>query len=438
MGLRACLQRAGPGASLGLGLALGCASVLALDYVRTRLRRRQGPRGPAAAAEWEETGECWAVRGHADVCELLRSPHVQANYLPSFFARLPPGVPASRFAFLADFFGRWPLFQDGQRQRRTHGVLARLFGSARMHALDAIVHEEVEALLQPLQARGGEFDAVEAFAKPLPLRVIVRALGFSLADAEDFKRWADDIEDWFGGQGDVLERFDTCQRALQSFAARADDLLRTCAARGGGCGEGEAGESRTIAEELVLASERGELEREDVVPNLFFLMSAGHETTASLISNAILLCLDQPEVMRQLRLVVGGRGEARAERGGDGKGDMERGSELDDFTTEMLRIVSPGTSASLPPSTHTPPSPLPSSVPHATYIPPAPPSPHPPPPPLLASTNTRTLTLHVLTHHLSRFHPFIPPTHSLSLHACMDRDLDSNTGLPPSRCRLYI
>ena len=106
------------------------------------------------------------------MCELLKSPHIRANYLPSFFARLPPGVPASRFAFLADFFERWPLFQDGPRQRRTHAVLARLFGSARLRNLEVIVHEEIEALLQPLQAHGCEFDAVEAFAKPLPLRVI--------------------------------------------------------------------------------------------------------------------------------------------------------------------------------------------------------------------------------------------------------------------------
>ena len=182
----------------------------------------------------------------------------------------------------------------------------------------------------------------------------MRALGFKLADAEDFMRWADDIENWFGGQGDVEERFDKCQRALKLFSSRAHELICTFAAQGEGRGGGDgeesgSGEGRTIAEELVLACEKGELERDDVVPNLFFLMSAGHETTASLISNGILLCLDRPEVLRQLKLVAW-----RARGGGDGTwGETERdggrGAELelefDDLITEMLRIITPVTRA---------------------------------------------------------------------------------------------
>ncbi len=174
-------------------------------------------------------------------------------------------------------------------------------------------------------------------------------------------RWADDIENWFGGQGDVETRFEKCQRALKLFSSRAHELIRTFAARGEGRGVGGgedsgAGEGRTIAEELVLASERGELESDDIVPNLFFLMSAGHETTASLISNGILLCLDRPEVLRQLKLVAwrggGGRdveGDGRRAGGEETERDGGHGAELelefDDLITEMLRIITPITRA---------------------------------------------------------------------------------------------
>jgi uncharacterized protein YecE (DUF72 family) len=59
-----------------------------------------------------------APAGYEDVCELLKSPSIRANYLPSLLTQMPPTA-ASRFNFLIDFFERWPLFQDGQRQRRT-------------------------------------------------------------------------------------------------------------------------------------------------------------------------------------------------------------------------------------------------------------------------------------------------------------------------------
>ena len=52
------------------------------------------------AAEWIEKDKCWEVGGYEDVCELLKSPHIRANYLPSFLSQLPPDVPPSRFGFL--------------------------------------------------------------------------------------------------------------------------------------------------------------------------------------------------------------------------------------------------------------------------------------------------------------------------------------------------
>ena len=137
---------------------------------------------------------------------------------------------------------------------RSHTVLARLFGRQRLSFLQTIVNEEVDAILSGLEQRAGEWDAVADFAKPLPvsaahcdersadcrtlkqqnptsnrercavklgvdmqgmplfamwqLRVIIRALGFGLSDEDDLKRWADDVEEWFGGQGDVLQRFE--------------------------------------------------------------------------------------------------------------------------------------------------------------------------------------------------------------------------------------
>ena len=298
-------------AHIGLGVA-AAAAVLAYELMRRRRGKQE------RAAKWIEKEQCWQVSGYDHVCGLLRSPHVCANFLPSFLAQLPSSVSEERFAFLADFFSRWPLFQDGARQRRTHAVLARLFSPDRMRRLEVVIRDEINALLLPLEQCGGDWDAVADFAKPLPLRVIIRALGFSKADEHDLKQWADTVEDWFGGQGDVLDRFERCQCALRAFEQRAERLIESLHT-------GPVPDSPCIAEELLAACGSGNMQRADLVPNLFFLMSAGHETSASFISNALLLSLDLPFLFQRLRCAQPG--------------------ELDDMITEMLRLITPVTRA---------------------------------------------------------------------------------------------
>jgi len=97
---------------LAFGVALGMGAVFAIDMLQRRRRRSRG-------AKWNAKEQCWEVEAYDDVCELLSSDDIRANYLPSFLAQLPTSVPATRYAYLADFFQRWPLFQDGKGQRRT-------------------------------------------------------------------------------------------------------------------------------------------------------------------------------------------------------------------------------------------------------------------------------------------------------------------------------
>jgi hypothetical protein len=114
---------------LGLALSL-MGTAIFVEYLRRRRSKLRLERG----CVWDAKENCWRVEGRShdpswlyplksavtwsicrtgyqDVCELLKSPHIRANYLPSFLSQLPPEVPTSRFAFLVNFFGRWPLFQ---------------------------------------------------------------------------------------------------------------------------------------------------------------------------------------------------------------------------------------------------------------------------------------------------------------------------------------
>ena len=264
---------------------------------------------------------------------LVRNPHIKANYLPSFTSCLEP-EDLARFGFLIDFFSRWPLFQDGEDQRRSHGVLAELFTAARVERMQSLIETAVGETIRPLFEERGPWDAVSRFAKPLPLRVILAVLGFPADDAPDMLAWADAVEDWFGGRGPPAPRFIRCQAALQAFAARAEARLADPALPADGA-----------AAALVRAAAAGRLDPRDVVPNIFFLMAAGHESSAGLLAHGLRTLLPHPRRAALTAALVAAPPSAAAhpssppadrDAGGLGGGDAG-----DDIVEELLRLVTP-------------------------------------------------------------------------------------------------
>ena len=166
------------------------STVLILAAYEIARRRKRRPRtNTPPDIEWDEKGKCWLVRSYRDVVNLLRSPDIKANYLPSFTACLPAKELAN-YDFLLDFFSRWPLFQDGEEQRRSHNILAELFTADRVDSMQGLIDAAVEETLRPLREERGTWDAVARFAKPLPLRVILAVLGLPADDAPDMQAWA--------------------------------------------------------------------------------------------------------------------------------------------------------------------------------------------------------------------------------------------------------
>ena len=102
---------------------------------------------------------------------------------------------------------------------------------------------------------------------------------------------ADTIEEWFGGVDDLTGRCARAQQAIKEFSSyiqpHIDHYRRV--------------PSHTLISSLVVLVDSGELPERFLVPNIFFLVAAGYETTASLISASVLALMDNAEQMTLLR-----------------------------------------------------------------------------------------------------------------------------------------
>ena len=136
---------------------------------------------------------------------------------------------------------------------------------------------------RPVVADDGEMELVSAFAFPLPITVIAELLGVPPADRDRFREWSDR-----DGQSSARRRRVGAVRRLDGGVRR---LLCTRSSRSGGVSPGKtwsarSSRSRTAATRSPRRSCRAWSR---------LLIVAGHETTVSLIGNAMLALLTHPE-----------------------------------------------------------------------------------------------------------------------------------------------
>ncbi|ABW10868.1 cytochrome P450 [Parafrankia sp. EAN1pec] len=177
-----------------------------------------------------------------------------------------------------------------------HTRLRRLVGRAFTPAVIEALAPEVTSLANVLLDEAierGEIDAVAAFARPLPLRLISRLLGVPAADEEEFGGWADALT--LGLDPHYLltdEAKAACNRAAVEFDAYFLDLIAR-----------RRKEPRDdLLSRLVAIHDRGDMLAErELLELCTLLLVAGYETTANLISGGILALTRNPGQLAALR-----------------------------------------------------------------------------------------------------------------------------------------
>jgi cytochrome P450 len=165
----------------------------------------------------------------------------------------------------------------------------------RVAALEPAIRALAESLIGAILPQGGaRWSAAEwmsAVAVPLPMTVIAGLIGLPSEDIPQLKRWSDASVALLSGLntpaqlaehvGQVTELMAYIgQRVDEAALAPKDDLLG----------------------DLVRACEGDEaLTRSEVVSMLLQVLTAGNESTTSLIGSALLLLLDNPRVVERIR-----------------------------------------------------------------------------------------------------------------------------------------
>ncbi|WP_318307580.1 cytochrome P450 family protein [Amycolatopsis solani] len=225
--------------------------------------------------------EGWLVTGSAEVRAVLSDPAVRNDPtgLPG------PGAQAQEEMFLA--LGTPPehlpylraslLSLDGAEHTRLRRGISHAFGAARVETLRPRVQEIVDGLLDGLGP--APVDLLEEYAYPLAMAVVCELVGVPEADWKDWYRWGKVLVE--GDPARITptlgEMFAYCHALVdQRRAEPRADLLSEVVAQDG-------------------------LTDVDIVALVVFLVLAGHETMAHMLSNAALALMRDPAQRELLR-----------------------------------------------------------------------------------------------------------------------------------------
>ncbi|MGK5629354.1 cytochrome P450 family protein [Streptomyces sp. URMC 123] len=265
------------------------SSALIADPYGTCAELREA--GPVHRVTGSDGLPAWLVTRYADVRRALADPRLsldKRNALPGNYRglALPPALDANL------------LNMDPPDHTRIRRLVVKAFTPARVEKLREPVRREARELLDAMEP-AGRADLLAAYAGPLPIAVICDLLGVARADRRDFRSWTDALITPDPGRPEAARE---AVGALLGFftaliaekrARPGDDLLSDLIAvrDGRDAGEGAGGDGAG-----------GDRLGEDELTSLAFLiLFAGYENTVHLIGNSVLMLLDDPELLAELR-----------------------------------------------------------------------------------------------------------------------------------------
>lgn len=185
------------------------------------------------------------------------------------------------------------IFNDPPYHTVVRKLLAGAFTPRKLAEMEPLIGQIVDGLLDDLEDHQ-EVDFVSAFATRLPTEIISFMLGVPESHRSKLRGYSLAI---LGALDPVVpqDRLDAGDRAVAEFGELLDELINHRRDNPEGAGQGEVLESLIFGEH-----DSRRLTQEELIQNCIFLLNAGHETTTSLMANAVGILLENREQYRDL------------------------------------------------------------------------------------------------------------------------------------------
>jgi len=241
-----------------------------------------------APIQWSDRHRAWIVMGHPELDAAFRDRRLSTERMGQFRSRLTERR-AAALAKAIDLLDGWMLFHEPPEHTRLRSPLARSFTPRAVQGLDHRVAALVDGLLDDM-GDTAEGDLVGRFAHPLPAAVIAELFGVPVGRRDWLAGWSEKFGVVVFGAVNRPDYEELAREAGEEFDERLRPLLDRYRA-----------EPEDNLLSLLLAREDHDdgLTTAEIIGACSLLLFAGHDTTASLLSSAILALCSDPDARRR-------------------------------------------------------------------------------------------------------------------------------------------
>ena len=240
---------------------------------------------------WSPELAAWVISRYADVRAAFKDAALSSDRVSPVYERRQERDGDVGHQLVQDILSRWIVFMDPPAHTRLRKLVEYAFRPRAVARMDGIVREMARELGRELDG-AEEFDFIERFANPLPVRVIAGMLDVPSEYHEQMAVWSDEIVMLLFGAPSVSDREERAARGLDQFAQLIRNLIAERRKKPG----------KDLISDLLAAQERGDqLSEQEIVATCVLLLFAGHETTRNLLANGVKLLLTHPQQWHQLR-----------------------------------------------------------------------------------------------------------------------------------------
>jgi cytochrome P450 len=220
----------------------------------------------------------WLITRYADARTLLADPRLSKNRK----AALDLFPPENDGPFESELLSSM-LQSDPPDHTRLRKLVAKAFTMRATEAMRPQIEGIADELLDEIDV-DVPVDLVEAYARPLPVRVISGLLGIPLAHRSRFQALLDPFLNH------------TTREQINAASAELTSMLTDVIA------DKRRHPTADLTSDLIAATDDGDrLSERELLATLFLLISAGYDTTVNLIANGILALLLNPAQLAALR-----------------------------------------------------------------------------------------------------------------------------------------
>ncbi len=231
----------------------------------------------------------WAVTSHKEITHLMGRDEISCDFRSSkTFSRMMKFAAGGASVAILDNPSMLNL--DAPDHTRLRKLMTYRFTHKYVQSLEPRIAYQCQSLIDKIDLQAGQFDLIEAIAKPLPATVIADMLGVPENMYEQFHSWSETLLG--GAMIEQPEMIRNAGHANDELIAYFETLTE----------EKRKKPDQDLISQLIEIGEEGDrLSLKELHTNCALLLVAGHETTTRLIGNGMWLLLQHPEQLALLQ-----------------------------------------------------------------------------------------------------------------------------------------